>query len=206
MIHLPLLLPFVGASVVLMMLIPGPNVALIVATSVGQGTLSGLLTVAGTASAMAAQLVAVGLGLAGLLGTLGHAFEWVRWIGAAYLVLLGIRQWRAPPADLIQTAPLDRSRRRVWTRAFLVSLFNPKTLLFYGAFFPQFVSPRAHAGAQAATLCVAFLLVAVVVDSLWALAAGRARPLLSRHARWRNRVSGSVLIGAGAGLALTRGR
>ena len=147
MIDPSLLLPFVGASVVLM-LIPGPNVALIVATSVGQGTLSGLLTVAGAASAMAAQLVAVGLGLAGLLGTLGHAFEWVRWIGAAYLVLLGIRQWRAPPVDLTRTAPPARSRRRVWTRAFLVSLFNPKTLLFYGAFFPQFVSPRAHAGAR----------------------------------------------------------
>ena len=205
MIDPSLLLPFVGASVVLM-LIPGPNVALIVATSVGQGTRSGLLTVAGTASAMVLQLVAVGLGLAGLLGTLGHAFEWVRWIGAAYLVLLGIRQWRAPPVDLTRTAPPARSRRRVWARAFLVSLFNPKTLLFYGAFFPQFVSPRADAGAQAATLCVAFLLVAIIVDSFWALAAGRARPLLARHTRWRNRVSGTVLIGAGAGLAFTRGR
>ena len=205
MIDLPLLLPFVGASVVLM-LIPGPNVALIVATSVGQGTRSGLLTVAGTASAMAVQLVAVGLGLAGLLGALGHAFDLVRWIGAAYLVLLGIRQWRTPPADLTRTAPLARSRRRTWTRAFLVSLSNPKTLLFYGAFFPQFVSPYAAPGVQAATLCVAFLLVAIVVDSGWALAAGRARPLLTRHTRWRNRASGLVLIGAGDGLALTRGR
>ena len=205
MIDLPQLLPFVGASVVLM-LIPGPNAVPIVATRVGQGTCAGLLTVAGTASAMAAQLVAVGLGLAGLLGALGHAFEWVRWIGAASLVLLGTRQWRVPPPDLIRIAPRAQSRRRVWTRAFLVSLFNPRTLLFYGAFFPQFVSPRADAGTQVATLCVALLLVAIVVDSFWALAAGRARPLLARYTRWRNRASGLVLIGAGAGLALTRGR
>ena len=203
MIDVPLMLPFVLASVVLM-LIPGPNVALIVATSVGRGTRFGLLTVAGTASAMAVQLVAVGLGLAGLLGGLGHLFEWIRWIGAAYLVWLGIRQWRAPPTDLTRTAAPTRSRRQVWTRAFLVSLFNPKTLLFYGAFFPQFVSSRAGAGLQVATLCIVFLLIAITIDGGWALAAGRARPLLARHGRWRNRVAGTALVGAGAGLALER--
>ncbi|WP_428390967.1 LysE family translocator [Lichenicoccus sp.] len=196
-------LPFVLASVVLM-LIPGPNVALIVANSVGFGTHHGLLTVVGTASAMAVQLVAVWLGLASLLDALGHTFGWVRWIGAVYLVTLGLRQWRAPVVDLVTTAPLARSLRQVWLRAFLVSLTNPKTLLFYGAFFPQFVSSRADAGAQAATLCVVFLVVAVLVDCGWALAAGRARAMLGRHHRWRNRASAAVLIGAGAGLGLTR--
>jgi threonine/homoserine/homoserine lactone efflux protein len=193
-------LPFVAASIVLM-LIPGPNVALIVANSVGQGTRAGLLTVAGTASAMALQLLAVGLGLAGLLGTLGHAFDWIRWLGVLYLLALGIRQWLTTPAPLTQPP----SRQRVWRRAFLVSLSNPKTLLFYGAFFPQFLSPHANAAAQAATLCATFLLVAITIDSLWALAAGRARGLLGRH-RWHNRASGAVLIGAGLGLALQRSR
>lgn len=202
---LALLPPFLLASLVLM-LIPGPNVAMIVATSVREGARSGLLTVAGTASAMAVQLVAVGFGLAGLLGALGHAFGWVRWLGVAYLVVLGVRQWRASPADLTVTVPPARSRRRALLRGFLVSLGNPKTLLFYGAFFPQFMSPHGEAGAQATTLCVCFLLVAVVVDSSWALAAGRASTLLARRERWPNRAAGTLLIGAGAGLAVARGR
>lgn len=205
MVGLPLLLPFALATVVLM-LIPGPNVALIVANSLGGGTRCGLLSVAGTASAMVLQLIVVALGLAGLLAGLGHAFEWVRWIGAGYLVLLGIRQWRAAPADLSQAPPRPSRLRALWTRAFLVSLTNPKTLLFYGAFFPQFVSPHRPPAAQVAVLCVVFLLLAVTIDSGWALAAARARPLLARHGRWPNRLSGGVLVGAGAGLALARPR
>ena len=204
MIDLALLVPFALATAVLM-LIPGPNVALIVANSVGGGVRCGLLTVAGTASAMVLQLVVVALGLAGLLAGLGHAVGWLRWLGAAYLVLLGLRQWRAAPADLTR-APSPARPRTIWTRAFLVSLSNPKTLLFYGAFFPQFVSPHRPQAAQLAVLCLVFLLLAVTLDSGWALAASRARPLLARHGRWRHRLAGGVLVGAGAGLALSRAR
>nr|WP_321986595.1 LysE family translocator [uncultured Lichenicoccus sp.] len=189
----------------MLMLIPGPNVALIIANSLGFGTRYGLLTVAGTASAMAVQLLAVGLGLAGLLGALGQDFGWLRWIGAGYLVLLGVRYWRAPADDLSRTVPVLHSPGQLWPRAFLISLTNPKTLLFYGAFFPQFVSSRAEPAAQAMMLCIVFLLVAVTVDCAWALTAGRVRrSLLARDQRWRNRMTGAVLIGAGAGLGLTR--
>lgn len=203
MVSLPLLLPFALATVVLM-LIPGPNVALIVANSLAGGVRCGLLTVAGTASAMVLQLVVVALGLAGLLAGLGHAFGWLRWLGAGYLVLLGIRQWRAAPVDLSQVPPSLSRLRTIWTRAFLVSLTNPKTLLFYGAFFPQFIAPHRPQTAQLAVLCAVFLLLAVTLDSGWALAASRARPLLARHGRWRYRLSGGVLVCAAAGLALSR--
>lgn len=206
--ELPLLPAFVLATVVLM-LIPGPNVALIVANSVAYGVRYGLLTVAGTSAAMVLQLAFVGLGTAEALGTLGHWFGWLRWVGAAYLVWIGVQQWRAPPVDLTQTRAQPRASgatlgRAILGRAMLVSLTNPKTLLFYGAFFPQFVVPGPGVGAQVAVLSAVFLGVAIALDSLWAVAAGRARAALAVRGRLRNRLSGGMLAGAGVGLALAR--
>ncbi len=200
---LPLLSAFVAAVVVLM-LIPGPNVALIVANSVAYGPRYGLLTVAGTSTAMVLQLALTGLGMTEALGTLGHWFEWLRWIGAAYLVWIGVQQWRAAPVDLTRTAPQPRSARAIFGRAVLVSLTNPKTLLFYGAFFPQFISPRQGVTSQVLALSALFLVLAITIDSLWALAAGRARRALAVRGRLRNRMSGGLLVGAGVGLALAR--
>lgn len=198
-----LFLAFVVAVTVLM-LIPGPNVALIVANSVSYGPRYGLLTVAGTSSAMVVQLALTVLGMTELLGTLGSWFEWIGWIGVAYLVYLGIAQWRAPPVNLAAVAPEPKSARAMLTRALLVSLTNPKTLFFYGAFFPQFVVPNDRVGAQVAILSATFLALAILVDGCWALAAGRVRGLLAVHGRLRNRISGGLLIGAGVGLALAR--
>ena len=203
MINPALFLAFVAAVTVLM-LIPGPNVALIVANSVTHGTRTGLLTVAGTATAMVAQLSLVALGLTAVLGRFGAWFEGLRWVGVAYLVALGIAHWRAPPVDLTLTRPDPKASRAILTRALLVSLTNPKTLLFFGAFFPQFVVAGAPAGLQVAVLSATFLVIAVAVDGMWALLAGRARHLLATRGRLRNRVSGGVLIGAGAALAVTR--
>lgn len=194
---------FVLATVVLM-LIPGPNVALIVANAVAHGVRYGLLTVAGTSSAVVVQLALTGFGMTEALGAFGHWFEWLRWIGAAYLVWLGIRQWRAEPLDLTRMPPQPRSARGMFGRAFLVSLTNPKTLLFYGAFFPQFVTPGPAVGLQILVLSCVFLGLAVTIDSLWALAAGRARAVLAVHGRLRNRISGGLLASAGVGLALAR--
>jgi len=193
-----------AAAVTILMLIPGPNVALIIANSVAYGPRYGLLTVAGTSSAMVVQLGLTALGMTEMLGALGVWFGWLRWIGVAYLVWLGIAQWRAPADDLTKTRPEPRSARAIYLRALLVSLTNPKTLFFYGAFFPQFVSPGAHAGTQIALLSATFLALAVLVDGGWALAAGRARGLLASRGRLRNRLSGSFLIGAGTALALVR--
>lgn len=200
---LDLYLGFVLASAVLM-LIPGPNMSLIVANSVAYGPRYGLLTLAGTAGAMVPQLIATGLGLTTTLHLLADWFDWIRWIGVVYLLYLGIRQWRARPIDLTRTTPQPRSARLIVLRGFLVSLTNPKTLLFFGAFFPQFISLHAPVLPQVVLLSITFLLVAVVLDSGWALLAGRLRGVLGMHGRLRNRISGVCLIGAGLGLALAR--
>ena len=192
------------AAVTILMLIPGPNVALIVANSVSYGFRYGLLTVAGTSSAMVVQLSLTILGMTELLGTLGSWFEWIRWIGVAYLIYLGVTTWRAPPLNLAEVPPEPKSARAMYTRALLVSLTNPKTLFFYGAFFPQFVVTSHSFGAQVAMLSATFLLLAVMVDCGWAVAAGRARRLLAVHGRLRNRISGGLLVGAGIGLAFAR--
>src|ERR1700742_4430916 len=115
---LHLYLAFLAATVVLV-LIPGPNVAVITANSVAYGARFGLLTVAGTSTAILIQLALTGLGLSAALDTLGAWFEWIRWIGAAYLVYLGIAQWRAAALDLAQTAPLPRSARAIFGRGLL---------------------------------------------------------------------------------------
>jgi threonine/homoserine/homoserine lactone efflux protein len=202
---LPLYLGFITAAIVLM-LIPGPNVSLIVANSIAYGTRYGLLTLAGTSAAMVLQLGLTVLGLTALLGALATWFEWLRWLGVVYLLWLGVRQWRAPPLDLTRTVSQPRSVRAIALRGFLISLTNPKTLLFFGAFFPQFIAPDRSIGPQLGLLCGSFLLVAITLDSVWALAAGRARGVLAMRGKLRNRLSGGLLIGAGVGLALAHRR
>ncbi len=193
---------FIAVGVVLM-LIPGPNVALITANAVAYGTRAGLLTVCATASALALQLVLVVAGLAALLHSAGAWFGWFRWAGVAYLIYIGVQQWRAipDPAAMTQRAvPV----RRILMRAAAVSLTNPKTLLFYATLFPQFVSPDRRALPQVAILGVTLIVIALTVDGLWAVMAGRARNLLLRHGRLRNRLTGGLLVGAGVGLAAVR--
>ena len=194
---------FVAATAVLM-LIPGPNVGLIVANSVAHGTRSGLITVAGTSCAMVPQLLLTLLGMSAVLTVLSDWFNWLRWIGVAYLLYLGIKQWRAHDSDLLGLKAGQKPARAIFARGFLVSLSNPKTLLFYGAFFPQFVNVQHDAVSQFALLAATFLVVGVFIDGSWALLAGRARPFLAKRGTVRHRVSGSLLIAAALGLALAR--
>lgn len=205
MIEFGLFSAFVVA-VTILMLIPGPNVALIVANSLAYGPKYGLLTLAGTSSAMVVQLSVTALGMTAVLGTLGVWFEWLRWVGVIYLLYLGVMQWRAPVIDLSKTRPQPKSAGAIYLRALLVSLTNPKTLLFFGAFFPQFVSMSRPVGMQIAILSVTFLGIALLVDSGWALVAGQARGLLAARGRLRNRLTGGMLIGAGAALAFARNK
>jgi homoserine/homoserine lactone efflux protein len=202
---LQLYLAFVLATV-LLALVPGPNVALIVANSVAYGTRYGLLTVAGTSSAMALQLALTAFGMTTMLGILAQGFEWIRWLGVAYLVYLGVMQWRSPPTDLTKTRPLRRSAGAVYARGFLVSLTNPKTLLFFSAFFPQFITLNDKPDAQIALLSATFLVLALFLDGAWAVFAGQARGILAMQGGLRNRLSGGLLIGAGIGLALAHTR
>lgn len=203
MIEPHLLLAF-SAAVTLLMLIPGPNVALITANGLTHGVRAGLMTVAGTLAAQALSLALVCLGLTALLEQMGEWFGWLRWVGAAYLVWLGLRQWCASARDLVPVAAQPKAA--LFIRAFLVSLLNPKTLLFYGAFFPQFITLDRPVAPQAILLSLVFLVIAACVDSGWALVAHHVRPLLARRGRLANRIGGGVLIGAGAALAFLRQR
>jgi threonine/homoserine/homoserine lactone efflux protein len=193
-------LTFVGASVGLVLL-PGPNVALILATSLTRGVRAGLATVFGALLAMVLQLTLVVLG-AGVLLTLSAAwFETLRWIGVAYLVVMAIQAWRARPSSAPER-PVGTGR--TMAKGFLVSLTNPKTLLFFGAFLPQFVEPGPNALGQLALLAATFVAISATIDSCWAVLAARLRRIAAMPERLRNRLGAGFFLGAGLGLALAR--
>lgn len=198
-----LFIPFVLATIVLG-LIPGPNVALTVANSLAHGTRYGLLAVAGTSSAMVPQLILTVLGMSAFIAFLADWFDIIRWAGVIYLVYLGIKQLRTPAQDLAHLRAKQQSVKEIFGRGFFVSLTNPKTILFYGAFFPQFVTPDGNATAQLTALALTFLIVITTVDCLWALLAGWGRRYLLTDSPWTNRISGGFLIVAATLLALIR--
>ena len=200
---LDLFLSFAAASA-LLILMPGPMVALIVANSVAGGARAGLITVAGAASAMAAHLVAVCFGLAAVLSALGDAIFWLKWAGAAYLLYLGVRAILAKSAAFEEATMAAKSARRTFVEAFLVQLTNPKVLIFYAAFFPLFLAPDRPILPQLLFMSATFLAIEIALDGLWALGATRAREPLKRAGRWGNRVTGGVLILAAAGMAALR--
>ena len=200
---LPLYAAFVLA-VIALMLIPGPNVALIVANAMARGPRAGLATMAGTTAAMLPQLALTGLGMSALIAGAAEAFAILRWLGVAYLVFLAYRAFTAPADDLSGVAPERAPLRRLFLRGFLVSCSNPKTLVFIAAFFPQFIAPAAPVGPQVLMLSATFIALAVVIDSGWVLLASRVGGVLRMSGRLRNRLAGSLLLGAGLGLALAR--
>ena len=195
------LIALVLATTVLI-LIPGPNVALIVANSLKHGFRHGLLTAAGTTAGIAFQLLLVVVGMAALIEATSTALVWIRWLGVIYLVYLGIRTWNEPAADLGQITA--QSRAGTFWRATFIAVINPKTLLFNAAFLPQFVSGTAGAAGELAIVTAVFLTVIVVGDVLWAVFAAAARKWFGRWAGLRNRITGGFLVGAGLGLALSR--
>lgn len=196
-----LFLAFVTATT-LLMLLPGPNVTLIMSNSIARGARNGVLTALGGSVAIALHLVIVFAGLVSLMATLGGWMEWVRWAGVAYLLWLGWRTLRE--ADVEEGMPLTPrdSRRALW-QGFLVATTNPKLLLFYAAFFPQFVALDRAPVQQLVALGVVFVLIQILCDTGYALLAGRlARHL--RRGRRRQRLSGGFLLATGIGLALAR--
>lgn len=197
-----LYLAFVAAATALIAA-PGPVVALVVANSLAHGVRYGLLTIVGASAGTSILLAVVVFGASALLGVLADWFSVLRWFGVAYLVWLGMRAWRAPPTDLVAAAE-SRSTRAILLRSFFVALSNPKSLLFFSAFLPQFVTPGPDAQAQLALLAVTFLALAASLDSIWALFAARFSGALGARGRLRNRLTGGALMTAGLGLALTR--
>lgn len=203
--NLELYIAFVLATT-LLIVIPGPAVSLILATSIGHGARAALVTVAGSSSAIAVLLVVTALGMSSLMVLLSAWFDWLRWAGVAYLVYLGLQHWRAAADGANGTTQQVPSRNRLYWRGFIVNATNPKTLFFYAAFFPQFIDPAGPLQVQLLVLCGTFLVIATLLDSCYALIGGRLRGWLrdDRRARLRNRLTGTFLIGAGLGLALAR--
>lgn len=197
---------FVGATA-LLIIIPGPNVMLVISRSMRFGVKAGLITVAGTAFALAQQLAITALGLASVVALLADGFEVLRWLGVAYLVYLGVQAFREKPVPPEANGSVTPPQtKRIFFQAVFVSWTNPKLLAFYAAFFPQFIDPALPAGPQLWAMCGAFLMIAVIFDSTYAVIGGRLLGSLKseRAQRIRNRVTGSMLIAAGAGLALVR--
>ena len=142
-----LLLTLVVASAFLV-LIPGPNVAFIVATSISRGTRSGLFAVAGTSVGLALQLAITVFGLAALVAVAADILIWLKWAGVAYLIYLGIRTWKAPADDLSTIEASSEANRKLFWGALAVAVVNPKTLIFNSAFLPQFVSVSSEVSVQ----------------------------------------------------------
>ena len=189
-----------AAATLVLVIIPGPNAALIVANSIRYGIRMGSVTVLGTTVGVALQLATVLLGMAAIIEVAAGALTWIRWAGVAYLIWLGVSTWREPTEDLskITAAPA------VFWRACMVAAVNPKTLLFNAAFLPQFVPSDGNATTQLAVVSGVFLMVLLLGDMLWALSAGTARQLLDKHAAARNKITGGFLVAAAIGLALSR--
>ena len=200
-----LYLAFVLAASVLI-LIPGPNVTLIVANSLTYGARCAFTTIAGATLAQMAQLSLTVAGMTTVMSAMAGWFDWLRWLGVAYLLWLGVSMWRSAPAKMVDGAtPRERAGRLFW-QGFVVSLTNPKTLLFYAAFLPQFVDPAVAPMPQFALLSLTLLVISLTFDSSYCLLAGRIRPWLRGAAveRLRNRVTGTLLVASGVGLALAR--
>lgn len=185
-----------------MLLAPGPAVLYIVARSVEQGRVAGLISVCGITSATLVHALAASLGLSALLVSSAFAFSLVKYAGAAYLITIGVRRILDRHSARVAAGPLtQRSLWRLYRDGFVVNLLNPKTALFFLAFLPQFVDPaRGGVAFQIAFLGLLLALMGLMSDGLYALAAGSAGRWLKRNGsvlRWERYVTGGVFIGLG---------
>jgi len=197
-------LAFVIATAI-MIALPGPSVLLTVAHSISFGWRPALSTVGGETAGIAVQLVVAAIGLTSLLNVVAAAFEWLRWAGAAYLVYLGIKQWRSAKAPLVLDTPAV-SRTNLFIQGLVITIPNPKSLIFIAAFLPQFIDATRPLGLQFAIIVPTFLVITFAVTSVWALVAGNVRGVLQsqRAAKSVSRTAGGLMIMAGVGLTLAR--
>src|ERR1700730_3560428 len=206
LMSLQLYLAFVAACIALALL-PGPVVTLVIANGLRHGTRAELTNIAGVQAGLAILIGIIAVGLTSLMATMGYWFDWVRFAGAAYLVWLGVKLIRAPVEGVDADASPPPPRGGFFLQGFLILLSNPKVLVFFGAFIPQFMDMSRDHVSQVALLGVTFMITAAMTDAIYALAAGRARSFFSaRRTRLLSRCSGGFMIGGGIWLALTRAR
>ncbi|BDA82796.1 lysine transporter LysE [Aureimonas sp. SA4125] len=200
------LLPFLFASMILLV-IPGPTIVMVVSQALAQGRRVALASVLGVGLG---DLAAASLSLAGvgtLLAASAAAFTLLKTLGAVYLVYVGVTLWRAPPTDLaaLESAP-SQPRGRVFRDAFLVTLFNPKGIVFFVAFVPQFIAVDRAFAPQAVTYVALFVLLGVLNAYLYLLLASRARTAIRRPGALRaaTRAGGALLMAAGIAALFAR--
>jgi threonine/homoserine/homoserine lactone efflux protein len=200
---------FVAAALVLLV-VPGPSVLYIVARSIEGGRTAGFVSVLGVQTGAILHIAFATLGLSAILASSAVAFSVVKWLGAAYLVWLGLRQifGRDEGDDEVAVEPARLSR--VFSQGVLVNTLNPKTALFFLAFLPQFVDPsRGAAWTQILLLGATFVILALCSDGLYALLSGTAGGWLRRKMkgasfrRGQRFISGSILIALGAVAAVS---
>jgi threonine/homoserine/homoserine lactone efflux protein len=196
------------AASLLLLVVPGPAVLYIVASSIDGGRRAGAASMLGIQVGALVHVAAAALGLSGLLAASALAFDTVKYLGAAYLVGIGL--WTlvrgGSPTDSDEKRPPTRYRRR-FAQGVIVQILNPKTALFFLAFLPQFVDPAAgRPGLQMLVLGLVFVALAIVSDGAWVLVAGTAADRLRGRAgflRAQRYVSGTVFVGLGLATALS---
>lgn len=198
-------LAFAAASAVLLV-IPGPTVLLVISYALTQGRRAARATVAGVALGDFTAMTASMLGLGLLLAASAELFTVLKWIGAAYLVYLGLKMWRAPVGEPGQAEVSEVRPRRIFLHTYVVTALNPKGLVFFVAFLPQFLNPAEPLVPQLVIFEITFLVLATLNAALYALLAAGARRTIRKPAvqRWVNRSGGTLLIGAAAATALMK--
>lgn len=194
---------FVAASAVLLA-IPGPTILLVVSYALGHGRRAAASTVAGVALGDFTAMTASMVGLGAVLATSAAVFTALKWIGAAYLIWLGVKLWRAPVGALGGENVADDGAAverpwRIFAHAWAVTALNPKSIVFFVAFLPQFLDAGRPLAAQLAIFEATFLVLATINATAYALLASAARRTIRRPRVQRgvNRVGGSLMIGAG---------
>ena len=205
MIELSQLYFFMGATLALL-LVPGPAVLYITARSANQGRLAGLVSVLAIETANFLQAVAATLGLSAILLSSALAFDVVKYLGAAYLIYLGVRKLITPDDPAAEMVKRE-SLWRIYWQGFMVNLLNPKTALFFFAFLPQFVNPdKGTVTGQTLLLGALFVGMAIITDSMYALIASSLAERLkgNRHFQTSKRYfAGLVYVGLGITTAFT---
>jgi len=196
---------FVLAALALLV-VPGPAVLYVVSRSIDQGRTAGLASVLGITSGTVVHVAMATIGLSSLVLASRIAFDAVRYAGAAYLVLLGVRRLLTRRGDELVAGRPPRTTRDLYTQGLVVNLLNPKTIVFIFAFIPQFVNVGAgHVSLQILVLGLTFAALGLASDSCYAFVAGtvadrlRGTPLVARMERW---FGGTVLIGLGVASAV----
>jgi threonine/homoserine/homoserine lactone efflux protein len=194
------------ATALALLAIPGPAVLYVVGRSIDQGRTAGLASVLGITTGTIVHITAATVGLSSLILASKVAFDAVRYVGAAYLILLGVRRLLTRGQEDAVGARPARTLRRLYSQGLVVNLLNPKTIVFIFAFIPQFVDVGAgHVRLQILLLGLTFAGLGLMSDSLYAIVAGtvadrlRGTPLVARVERW---FGGTILIGLGVASAL----